>query len=212
MTETTNDIQEILTVTGLLNYAYFAEPYKNKDGKLSYKTHVILELTSPDVQRIKDAQRKIAVAAWEGDAVRVLTKLAAQDKLALHEGAMQEGEEYQGKCYISCNGKKPPTVVATLGNPPANVKLDPSHPLYPRSTDTAAVMFAMYAQGPKRKPSDWGERINCQLMGVQTLSKGAGIGGGGRIARVDEFGINPADADASIPMSQADVGQAGGLF
>jgi hypothetical protein len=50
-------------------------------------------------------------------------------------------------------------------------------------------------------------------MGIQFLKHGTAFGGtGGRIARVEEFGINPLEADAPIPMSQADVGNAGGLF
>lgn len=214
MTEADNSIQEILTVSGILSYAYLIAPgYKNKDGKLSFKTSVILEKTSPDVQKIKDATRRIATAAWDVDAISTLTKLAAQDKLALHEGDLQDEEPYKGKLFISCNSKKQVPVMATLGSPPANVKLEPGHAFFPYSGCKAAVIFALYAQSPKRKPVDWGPRINCQLMGVQFLAHGQAFGGtGGRVATVSEFGINPLDADAAIPMTQADVGAAGGLF
>lgn len=214
MTEDTNSIQEILTVTGILSYCYVAQPgYKNKDGKISFKTSVILEKTSPDVQKIKDATRRIATAAWDVDAIQTLTKLQAQDKLALHDGDIQDEEYYKGKLFISCNAKKEVPIIVTLGNPPANVKLQPGHAFYPYSGCKAAVIFALYAQSPKRKPSDWGPRINCQLMGVQFLAHGTAFGGsGGRVATIAEFGINPLDADAAIPMTQADVGAAGGLF
>lgn len=217
MNDQANSIQEVLTVVGRLNYAYLAQPFPSKsdDGKvrLVYKTQVLIKPDSPDVALIKAATRRVALAAWEGEAELTLQRLAAQDKLALHSGDLQEGAEYKGHLFISANGKKQPTVVATLGNPPANVRLEPGHAFYPYSGCKAAVMIALYAQSPKRKPVSYGPRINCQLMGVQFLAHDTPFGGGGgRIARVEEFGINPTDADASIPMTQADVGNAGGLL
>lgn len=242
MTDQTNanDIQEVMAVTGILQYAYFAAPYKNKDGKLSYKTAVLMDPTASDVARVKAAQRKVALAAWEAESELTLARLGAQDKLALHDGNLQKDEAFKGKVFLSCNAKKPPSIVVTMGGARlqaeiakalqidpktawantarannmtvANVPIGPDSEFYPRSTDKAVVHIAIYAQSPKRKPVDWGERINCQLMGVQFLERGAGLGGGGRVARIDEFGINPVDADADIPAEAPATGNAAGLF
>lgn len=262
MTEQTNDIQRVLTVTGVLSYAFLAQPFASKsdDGSVRqvYKTQVLIDPTSPDVQKIKQASREVAAAAWGNDPKpwtdangatamipeweTIMRRFAMQDasKLALRDGNFEDGEEYKGKLFISCNGKKPPSVVVTLSGASlaaevdkalkldsktawanavrannmtaANVPIGPDSSWFPRSTDKCSVVLALYAQSPKSKPVKWGPRINCQLMGVQFLERGKGFAGGGRVARIDEFGINPADADVVIPASQPDVGNAGGLF
>lgn len=236
MTEVANPTQKVLTLTGILQFAYLASPFQSKqdDGKvrLVYKTSVLFDRNDPQTELIRAATREVAKAAWgdkptlatgpDGNQVQVpewqaiLMRFAATaaDKLAIRDGNFAKDEAYKGKFYITANAKKQPTVVATLGNPPANVKLEPGHIFYPGSTDKCAVMVAIYAQNPKGgKQTTWGERINVQLMGVQFLEKGEGLSGGGRVAQVQEFGINPVAADAVIPMSQADVGTgAGGLI
>lgn len=236
MVDQTNSIQKVLSLTGILQYAYIASPYESTqdDGskRLVFKTSLLLERNDPQIEIIRAATREVAKAAWheaptvmtgpdgqnvqvpEWQAILMRFAATAADKLALRDGNFAKDEVYKGKYYITANAKKRPTVVATLGNPPANVKLEPGHLFYPGSTDKAAVVVAIYAQNPKGgKKTPWGERINCQLMGVQFLEKGAGLSGGGRVAQVQEFGINPVAADAPIPMSQADVGTgAGGLI
>jgi hypothetical protein len=237
-----NSIQRELTIVGLLSYAFLATPFKSKsdDGTFRdvFKTSVIMEPTAPDVEAIKTASREVAQAAWGTDPTvwveengttitipewqAVMKRLAAVDKLALHNGNLQKEDYYKGKLFVTANfNPKPerglirPTIVATLGNPPANVELQPGHAFFPYSGCKAAVKIAVYAQSPKRKPVKHGPRINCQLMGVQFLAHGTAFGGtAGRIARANEFGINPLDADAPIPggAAPASVGAADGLM
>jgi hypothetical protein len=241
MTTDSNSIQRELTVTGLLSYAFLATPFKSKndDGTFRdvYKTSVLFERNSPDVEAIKAASREVAQAAW-GDKLTpwvdangqniqlpnwqvVMQQLSSKDKLALHDGNFAKEDYYKGKLFITANfnpkperGMLKPSIVATLGNPPANVLLTPGHPFFPYSGCKAAVKIAVYAQSPDRKPVKHGQRINCQLMGVQFLAHGTAFGGSaGRVARVDEFGINPLDADAPIPGGAApSFGAADGLM
>jgi hypothetical protein len=44
----------------------------------------------------------------------------------------------------------------------------------------------------------WGKRVNAQLMGVQKIKDGASFGGG-KVAKLEEFGLAAADADAAAP-------------
>jgi hypothetical protein len=228
MADAQNSIQVDLDVIGELNFVYLASPFPSKkdDGtiRLVYKTSVLLDPNTPDgaqqIANIKAATRQVAAAAW-ANSMQVLEKLSAQDKLALHNGDFQDltkYPEYKGKLFINCayNPKpgtpaKPPCV-ATLGTPPANVQVEPGHPNFPYSGSKGLVKISLYAQSPDRKPVGYGQRIVCQLKGVQFLAHGQQRGGGGpRLANVSEFGINPLDADGAIPLS-ADAGSASGLF
>lgn len=221
------DIQ--LIVEGRLSYAYLYKPYQNPqdpNAKPAFCTHVILDskiknaagelIDNPDVIKVREAQRTIARAAWSDTLVSytddagntsqipewqmVLNKLAAQDKLCLHKGDISRGgvPEYAGKFYISANSSKQPTILATRNK--INVAVPEGSPDSPYSGCKARVMVSIYAQSPKGKPSKWGQRVNAQLMGVQFLEHGQAFGGG-RVAKLDEFGVSSTDADAPAPMA-----------
>lgn len=227
MADTQESIQVDLEVIGELNFAFLAQPFPSKkdDGtiRLVYKAQVLLDPNTPEGQReiekLKAGQRKVAGVAWKDP--QTLARLDAKDLLALHKGDLQDltkYPEYAGKIFISTNyNPKPgspekPPCVATLGSPPANVVLAPGHPNFPYSGCKAAVHISLYAQSPDRKPVSYGQKIICQLKGVQFLAHGNKRGGGGpRLAQVSEFGINPLDADVAIPVAQ-DPGAANGLF
>jgi hypothetical protein len=242
----TNSTQRDLEIIGILNYAFLATPFKSKkdDGTFRdvYKTSVLMERNDPQVETIKQAQREIAQAAWGSDPVpwtnpdgtqamipewqAMLLRFDAQGKIALKDGNLSDDENAKGKLFITANfnpnparGLLRPTIIATLGNPPQNVKLEPGNPFFPYSGCKAAVQVSIYAQGPKGKPHQNGSRINVQLKGVQFLAHGKAFAGGGpRIAQPSEFGIRPADADAAIPgaaqgaADQPNLGAAGGLI
>lgn len=230
MTEANLSTQRDLDVIGTLSFAYLAEPFPSKkdDGtiRMVYKTHVILDPATPEgaaqIAKIKEASKAVAQAAWGEGYIATMQQLAAKDVLALHAGEtmdLEKNPQYAGKFFISTNyNPKPgastkPPCVATLGTPPANVLLEPGHPNFPYSGCKAAVKISLYAQSPNGKPSKYGKRINCQLKGVQFLAHGKAFGGGGpRLASVNEFAINPLDADGAMPASAEDMGAAGGLI
>lgn len=218
--------KEVLTVIGLLNWAFLVTPFVSKKYPTQgpkFKTQVLLDPTDPQIPEIKASQRRVATAVWgtapatwtdpmSGAVSQVpafqlkLLELQMANKLVLRDGNRQTGEQAdenaKGKLFIQTSHKNQPTIVATIGR--ENVKLQPGHALFPYSGCKAAVMFELYAYKK--------ESLVCQLMGVQFLGHGkafGNVGQGGRLARADEFGINPCDADAAIPMTQADVGSAG---
>jgi hypothetical protein len=243
MTAANNSTQRDLDLIGILNYAFLAVPFKSKkdDGSFRdvFKTSILFEPSDPMLETIRVAQREIAAAAWgtdltpwtnpDGSAAQIpewqamLLRFVAAGKSVIRDGNLADDPNSKGKLYITANfnpnpdrGLVRPPCVATLGNPPQNVILAPGHPFFPYSGCKALVKVSMYAQGPKGKPHANGPRINVQLKGIQFLEHGkAFASGGAKLARIDEFGIRPADADAAIPSQpaqQANVGAAGGLI
>ena len=116
---------ELMLTNVRLNYCYVHRPFKGKrdDGTetSTWCLHAIMPPDSPVLQKVREAQRAVAKAAWgeaptqvadpadpTGAAMKtvpaweaVMLKLAQQDKLCLHNGNIsKQGEaEYAGKFY-----------------------------------------------------------------------------------------------------------------
>jgi hypothetical protein len=208
--------QEIVLIENTrLSYAYLFEPYRGKNdaGKetASYGAHALLPPDHPALAVIRAAQRRVAVAAWGAEAENVLTQLAAQDRLCLHNGDVSKAgqESYKGMFYVSANGKVQPQIVVTRNG--VNVAIAKNDPSAPYSGCWANMFIAIYAQGPNGKPSQYGKRINAQLTGVQFLRHDTAFGGGGKVARPDEFPtVKGADADGAAPAATSAA--SAGLF
>lgn len=194
MADSTN---KVLTLRkGRFSYLYVFDTYKGDNGE-SYCGHFILEPTDPQVATIVAAMKEVARARWGTEADAVYASLKAKDRLALHLGDVAKpGEEaYKGKVFLSGTSKTRPTVVETRGG--VNVPLTNAD-ARPRSGDYGNMICAIWAQDNK-----FGKRINCQIQGVQYTAKGAPLGGGGRVAAVEEFGVDPSDADGAEPTADA---------
>lgn len=193
----TNATNKVLTLKGgRFSYLYVFEPFKGDNGE-SYCGHYILEPTDPQVAAIVTTMKSVADAKWGADFADVYASLKAKDRLALHIGSTSKpgDEAYKGKVYLSAASKTRPTVVETRDG--VNVPLTNADGR-PRSGDYGNVIVAIWAQDNK-----FGKRINCQLQGVQYTRRGTPLGGGGRVATVDEFGIEPSDADSAAPTADA---------
>jgi hypothetical protein len=207
-----------------LSYFYGFDAFEgtNDQGQVtkSYCSHAILEPTHPALEKVRQAMRDVAKAGWgealvasadaQGNPIQlpawqaVMQQLAAQDRLCLHNGNVSKaGEEaYAGKFYVSANSKVRPTIVATRGG--QNVQVQKGDPDAPYSGCRANVLVSIYCQGPNGKPSKFGKRINAQLMGVQFVRHDQAFGGG-RVAKLDEFGIVASEADGAAPVAAAGV-------
>jgi hypothetical protein len=151
------------------------------------------------IQAVKDAQRKVAQAAWPRTWEAQLKALAHQDKLALHDGVAKAAKypEYDGQFYVSANGTKRPTAMRTVGN--QNIPVVENDNLFYGGA-WGVLHVAIYAQGADGRKSDFGERVNAQLMGAHWVKHGDAFGGGGRVAAPEEFApINAGEADAPAP-------------
>lgn len=190
MAQNTNGGNFTVLIEGArLSYVNVFQPYEK-----TYCLHAIIPPTHPAVALIKEAQRKAAAFAWKDKALDVLTQLAAQDRLCLHSGditkAGQDG--YAGMVFVSANGKVKPKILVTRNG--ANVEIAENDPCAPYSGCYGNVIVDVWPQ----VSTEWGKRINAQLTGVQFTKHGDRFGGG-RVAKLDEFGLAPTDADGPAP-------------
>lgn len=220
----TQSTQIELFIYGRLSHCHVHTPFVNRKDPTkppTFCTHVLLDENHPGepgipqiktgaqyIQSIKDAQRTIAQAAWpKAGWENMLQSLQHKDKLALHNGTLSKpkDEQYHGLLYISANNKKKPRLLESRGA--NNVELVAADGR-PYSGGWGIVHIAMYAQSPEGRPSDHGERINCQLMGIQWVKHDAAFGGGGRISEMSEYGVIASEADAPAPAAQSTQGRA----
>lgn len=187
---------EIILQNVRLSYVYAFKKYVNEDGKEgTYCAHAIFAPDHPQIAALKELQRKAAIDEYGVDAEAILTQLSAQDRLLLHRGDVSKpGKDgYAGKLFVSCNSNVRPTVVDENRRPltAADDKI--------YSGAWANVMINVWAQNNK-----WGKRVNAGLMGIQFVKHDERLGGGGRVASAEEFGVVATDADGAAPASGGD--------
>jgi hypothetical protein len=215
----------ILIPDVLLSYAYLAQPYTprtkagDKPAKPQFTVHGIFArgsaaeqlITATIVEICKNAwgeapmdqavvqpdqsTKVVSMPAWRA----MLTQFKNEQKLPMRDGNRRKpiAEPYKDNLFIAANNPSRPRILVTRGG--TNVEIGPDDPQFPYSGCRANISVDVWAQGTPKKPSEFGSRINAQLAGVQFLAHGKKLGGGGRIAQLDEFGICPADADAPPP-------------
>ncbi len=196
----------------LLSYCYVGEPFQGKNDQgqptFTYTVHAIFKPGSRQHEIVKVAVAKACVIGWGAQADVVKAQLAAQDKLCIHDGNITKGGEgpYKDMLYVACNSKVKPRVLATRNG--VNVDVQNGDPLFPYSGCQANVSFDVYPQGGQgAKPNPGGKRVNAGLTGVQFLRHGTPLGGGGRVAKLEEFPVmETAGADAPAPGAAASAG------
>jgi hypothetical protein len=190
MTEKHTDLQ-MLIENVRLSYAYLFKPYENDDGSKSYCSHLILDANHPQIEKFKGLMRKAATEFWKDEAPAILQQLAAQDRLCLHRGDVTKpGQDaYKGRLYISTNSKIRPTIIDGDRSP-----LQEGDANAPYSGCRANAIVGVWVQA-----NQYGKRINAQLMGVQFVKHDERLGGGGKVAAADEFGVVAGDADTAAP-------------
>ncbi len=187
-----------------LSYAYLATGYqgKNDDGtpKITFPAHALYAPGSPNHILMSEAMRKVAAMGWGAQADAVLAQLKAQDRLCQHDGNISKGgvDPYKDMLYVSASNERRPKILVTRNG--VNVEIGLDDPCFPYSGCRANVGIDLWPQSPDKKPSKFGKRINATLTGVQFLQHGEKFGGGGRIAKPEEFpAMETAGADAAAP-------------
>jgi hypothetical protein len=143
-----------------------------------------------------------AALGWGAQAEAVIVQLKGQDKLCIHDGNITKGgaDPYKDMLFISASNERRPEILVTRNG--VNVKIDASDPMYPYSGCRANLIVDLWPQSPDGKPSKWGKRINATLAGVQFLQHGVPLGGGGRVAKLEEFPtVETSGADAAAPLA-----------
>lgn len=183
------------------SHLYCFEPYTGQaspqipNPKPTYKGHFLLPPTHPDLVRVAEKIKEIAVLKWKDKATMILEALKGKDAICLHKGDVsQAGQpEYAGIYYVAGSNERPFTIVDRDRSP-----LFPKD-MRPYSGCYVNVKLDIWAQDNK-----WGKRINCTITGLQFVRDGEAFKKGAPLARPDEFGIVATDADATAPAAGAD--------
>lgn len=167
------------------------------EGEPAYGTRLIIDPSDPDVKRIEDVMREVAVARWKEDGEQVLRLLTEEKRVCFLKGDYRNkktGKVYdgfEGKFSLGTrNPKTQPTAFDQYGEPITDPgKIDQA--LYSGCYVNAKVQF--WAQD-----NSYGRRINCSLLGVMFAGDGDSFGGGSGPATADDF------ADLAKPKADAD--------
>jgi hypothetical protein len=193
---TDKKVENTILITNVrLSYAYLFKPYKGDDGKSSYCAHSIIAPTHPVLPALTALIRAVAAEEYKDKAEEVLQQIKAQDRLCIHRGDISKpGQDaYRGLLFISANNQVRPRLVATING--VNQEVDESSEFAPYSGCIANVILRIWAQNHVK----WGKRFNAELQGVQFVKHAERLGGGGRAASLDEFGVVAGDADSAEP-------------
>lgn len=189
------------------SYLNCFEPFRDRTtGKESWGGHAILTPDHPQLPEIVATLKKVAQGFWGDSWESVWAEMKAKNKICLKPGAAKGNlDGYKNNYFISANKKTRYSVIETRNG--VNVQLTAADGR-PRSGDYGNMKVAFYAM----KHPTGGNMINADLQGIQYVRKGVPLGGGGRVATVDEFGIEPSDADSAAPAAAATSGVADDLM
>lgn len=152
----------------------------------------------PDHKQI-DEIKKIEIAIcdeqqWKDKSkgADVYKLLAKKDRLALHDGDdKQKYEGFPSNFYLSPSSDNKPTVMHGRTREPIG-KDDGT--VYSGCYVNAKVEF--WAQD-----NNWGQRVNCSLLGVQFVRDGDAFGAGAPPANPDDFPDLAVDGDEVDPLA-----------
>lgn len=197
---------EILVKGVRFSYLNVFEPYTSPEGKKSYGLNAIIPPNHPQFPEIIETIKKVAQATFGDEWQTTLKTLNAQDRVCLHNGDVSKpnAEGYKGMFYISANKKTPFRALETRNG--VNVELTASDGR-PRSGDYGNVKLSIWGQA-----NQFGKRINADPLGVQFVRRGPPLGGGGRVAKLDEFGVEPSDVDGDAPATAGGADDASDMY
>ena len=175
------------------SYLYAFQPYRGDDGKENFCSHFVLTPDHPQLAEIVATLKAVCKAAVGDNWESVWAEMKSKNKICLKPGSAKgDAEGYKGNWFISGNKKTRFSVVETRNG--VNVQLTQADGR-PLSGDYGNARVAFYYMSHPKG----GKMINCDIQGIQYTRKGGPLGGGGRVADVSEFAIEPTDADSEAP-------------
>lgn len=178
----------------------FAEGVFEKKGiandpnsKPRYNCGLLLPANDKQVAEIEKLEEELVLNHdWKGDdkPADILRLLRKKDRLALHDGDdKSKYDGYAGMRYLSPSADTRPTVVDR----------DKS----PLTKEDGKVYSGCYVNAKIElwvQDNNWGQRVNCSLLGVQFVKDGDSFGAGTAPASPDEFPDLDAGDDGSDPL------------
>lgn len=186
-------IGDLLLRNVVLDWPNLYRPGGREGDTPRYGASFILDPANPEhaaqIEAIKAAQIAVCKAKWKDQAKAMYDRFVKTEKLALREGddKITKYPYLAGKLVLATaskqDGPKPTTVDGARKDVPESAGL-----FYRGCIVNAKVQI--WAQDNK-----FGQRINCQLRGVQFVSRGEALGAGGA-AQPDEFEAIAAPTEA----------------
>ena len=164
------------------------------DAPKKYGATFIVEKGTEEHKRILAEIERVATEKWGPKAMGVLESLAANNKIALRDGAAKAQLDGFGSdvVFFNTSSQKRPGVYDRDQTP---LTADDGRPY---AGCYVNVMVEFWCQD-----NQFGKRVNAELRGVQFDSDGEPFGGGGRPAAADEF-PKLEDSDDDIPWTQGE--------
>jgi len=189
------------------SYLYAFHPFPGKAGKPdNFCSHFIMTPDHPQLPEVVGILKGVCKAAFGDGWEAAWAEMKAKNKICLKPGtAKGDADGYKGNYFISGNKKTRFKVLETRGG--VNVELTQSDGR-PVSGDYGNAKVAFYYMSHV----EGGKMINCDIQGIQYTRKGTVLGGGGRVADVSEFGIDPSDADGAAPAVAGGAGDVSDLM
>lgn len=184
------------------------KPYIGKDAKIDpatgkptgkYHIDAVFAPTHPQFPELQNLIRGVATAKWKETTQQTLDMIKGNNQ----RFPLQRGDQYRpgkpdyaGMLYLSAGNVDQPTIVVTengvnIANRLTPVVLSPSHPCWPYDGSYANVHLEFYTYLYGNSPG-----LGCSVLGVQFYKHGTRLRGSS-VASVNEFGLVPADADAT---------------
>lgn len=160
----------------------------NPQGDPRFNCGVLIDPKNPGLKEAEKLMISVATKKWGDKAMKVLTAIKAKDNLCVHDGDTKDTDkypEYAGMKYMNAYNRDMPTIIYKG----KVIEVD-NGKFY--SGCYVNVIVDFWAQD-----NEFGQRINANLAGVQYVSEGERLSGGG-VASPDEFeGLEGDDSTAS---------------
>lgn len=173
------------------------------NSKPAYSASFLFDTNGPIHNAVQAAMEKVAEEKWvkPGEAKKVLAKLIQQGKVCLRNGDDKSFEGYEGRMYVAARSPTQPLLVHRdpyARDDDGEIILQNGTPMPNRITEESGLLYGgavvnatidVYAQD-----SQYGQRINAVLRGIQWVRHGDSFG---KVApRADEFEV--LDANGSV--------------
>lgn len=179
---------------------FVARPYKgDKDKKSFYSCQLLIPKQHPQVGEITSELTRLAREAYGAEADQIVKGMRAEGKIAFGDGDNKRYEGYAGNYFIRAKNEKLPTYLRA--NP--GTKDNPNRITSPTELPSGCFVAAYISFWAMN--NDWGQRLNCNLLGLQFYKPGEAFSGGGVSAPVDEFETLDEGPDTLGAVAGADM-------
>lgn len=177
-----------------VSFLHIFKPKTNDKGEDKYAATVLIDKKHPDYPLLVAGVLEKAKLKWKDETAAVMKAMKLSDKICIHDGdSKPKYPEYAGLMYINAYNDIKPTAYGKDGR-----ELE-AHDGTLYSGCYANVIVDFWAMD-----NEYGQRVNCELMGIQFHSDGENLSGGGKKAAASDFDLPD---EAASPFDDAADGE-----